>query len=156
MSNESLHSSCNCKPEFHSLHAKLEDSLRIWPEAVYIGPTQIMLKTYWSDIDDVDPWGTLLVTGIQMDLLSQVTGIQVQMFIHFSIHDTIYFSKLSFTHVAVSGDCVKSLTKIRVSNSDTSVALINNLHHHRVLDFVSRWHWKLFCKVRRKTQQPPN
>lgn len=100
MSNEFLHSSCNCKPEFHSLHAKLEGSLRIWPKAVYIGPTQIMLKTYWSDIDDVDPWGTLLVTGIQMDLPSQVTGTQVQMFIHFSIHDTICFSKLSFMHLS--------------------------------------------------------
>lgn len=73
----------------------------MWPKAVHAGPTQIMLKTYWSDINDVDPWGAVLLTEIQVDLLSLVTDVQVQMLIHFSIHYTICFSKLYFMCLSV-------------------------------------------------------
>jgi len=38
----------------------------------------------------IDLWGTLLVTGLQLDFMSTITTLSVYAFSHFSIHLTVY------------------------------------------------------------------
>lgn len=67
------------------------------PSQVFNGPTQIMFKGLLIRYRQHWPLG---YTGLQLDHVSLVTGIQLQKFIHFSANYIIYFCNLYFINLS--------------------------------------------------------
>lgn len=72
---------------------------------MFLAHTQIrylLILTYWSDTDIIDPLGTALVNCLQLHFVSLIRGLQPQTFIHFSSHHNICFSNLHFISLSMT------------------------------------------------------
>jgi len=64
----------------------------------------------------IEPWGTLLVTGLQLDFVPPVTTHRAWQIRHFSPHLTVHFSSLYFTRLSTLWESVESLNKVKINN----------------------------------------
>ena len=65
--------------------------------SVHYAPTlRPLMKMLNSSGPSIKPWGTLLVTGIQLDLVLWITELWAWQFSHFPVHLTVHLSNLYF------------------------------------------------------------
>ena len=96
-----------------------------------------MLKKTWLS---TDPWGTSLVTGLQLDSATDLNTLSSasQPVLNPPVYPLTYLTPPKITYEVVMGDSVKCLAEVKVHNIHCSLLTFSLIHGMELLSYEDR------------------
>lgn len=84
-------------------------------EGAFHSIVQVINEMLNINAPSIAPWGTPLVTCVQLDFVPSITSFLGQLFRQFLFYLSVHLTKPCFVSLTVMGDSIKTLLKINIS-----------------------------------------